>query len=69
MTCLKLLWDFPLEYPTFQVYTFWLSVRHSARCSMYIYMHIYSSMPWILESLNLNIDEELSKALHFEIDV
>lgn len=48
---------------------FLLSVRHSARCSMYIYMYIYSSMPWILESLNLNIDEELSKALHFEIDV
>lgn len=55
------------------LYVFLLSVKHSARCSMYIYMYIYtvySSMPWILESLNLNIDEELSKALlHFEIDV
>lgn len=37
---------------------------------MYIYMYIYSSMLWILESWNLNIDEELSKTLlHFEIDV
>lgn len=69
MTCLKLLWDFPLEYPTFQVYNLLLSVRHFGRCSIYIDMYIYSSMPWILESLNLNIDEGLSKALHFEIGV